>query len=67
MRTYEDNAGHERTSVEVVASKIRFLGNGSNNGDEHRPTPGQPRTRKAQSSPPADDFDQGGNPDDCPF
>lgn len=67
IRTYEDNAGNERTSVEVVASKIRFLGNGSNNGDEKRSTPGQPRTRKSQSSPPPGDFDQCGNPDDCPF
>ena len=67
IRTYEDNAGQERTSVEVVASKIRFLGNGSNNGDEKRPMPGQPRSRKAQRSAPPDDFDQAVNSDDCPF
>lgn len=67
IRTYEDNAGNERTSVEVVASKIRFLGNGSNNGDEKRPIPGQPKTRKAQPSAPPDDFDQAVNSDDCPF
>ena len=67
IRTYEDNAGDERTSVEVVASKIRFLGNGSNNGDEKRPTPGQPKTRKAQPSAPPDDLDQAANSDDCPF
>ncbi len=67
IRTYEDNAGHERTSVEVVASKIRFLGNGSNNGDEKRPTPGQPKTKKAQPSAPPDDFDQAVDSGDCPF
>jgi single-strand DNA-binding protein len=67
IRAYEDNSGNERTSVEVVASKIRFLGNGSNNGDEKRPIPGQPKTRKAQPAAPPDDFDQAGNSDDCPF
>lgn len=67
IRTYEDNGRNERTSVEVVASKIRFLGNGSNNGDEKRPTPGYPKTRPAQTSAPANDFDQAGNSDDCPF
>jgi single-strand DNA-binding protein len=67
VRTYEDNGGTERTSVEVVASKIRFLGNGSNNGDAKRPTPGQPKTRKPQASAPPDEFDQAGNSGDCPF
>lgn len=67
IRTYEDNGGNERTSVEVVASKIRFLGNGSNNGDEKPPTPGQPKTRKGQPSAPPGDFDQPANSDDCPF
>jgi len=67
IRTYEDNAGNERTSVEVVASKIRFLGNGSNNGDEKRPIPGQPKIRKAQPSALPDDFDQAVNSGDCPF
>lgn len=67
IRTYEDKGGNERTSVEVVASKIRFLGNGSNNGDEKRPIPGQPKTRKGQPLAPPDDFDQAGNSGDCPF
>ena len=67
IRTYEDNGGIERTSVEVVASKIRFLGNGSNNGDEKRPMPGQPKTRQPQASAPLDEFDQAGNSSDCPF
>src|SRR4030095_344265 len=57
IRTYEDNAGHERTSVEVVASKIRFLSNGNSNGDEKRPMPGQPKSRKQQPSASSDDFD----------
>ena len=67
IRTYEDNGGIERTSVEVVASKIRFLGNGSNNGDEKRSMPGQPKTRKPQASASPDEFDQAGNSGDCPF
>jgi single-strand DNA-binding protein len=67
IRTYEDDDGNERTSVEVVASKIRFLGNGSNNGDEKRPTPGYPKMTKGTTSAPPEDFDHAGNSDDCPF
>jgi single-strand DNA-binding protein len=33
IREYEDKSGNARTTVEVVASKVRFLG-GGNNGDE---------------------------------
>ena len=65
VREYEDKAGNERTSVEVVASKVRFLGRGNNNGGEKPPVPGQPEAKREQRSAPADDFNQSG--DDVPF
>src|SRR6266568_8182322 len=43
IREYQDKDHVERTSVEVVASKIRFLGRGTSANDESRPCPGQPR------------------------
>lgn len=67
IRTYEDNSGTDRTSVEVVASKIRFLGNAGRSGDEKRPTPGQPKNRKGHASAPPDDIDHPGDSGDCPF
>jgi single-strand DNA-binding protein len=65
VREYEDKDGSARTSVEVVASKVRFLGRGNNHGEEKRPVPGQPTTKAGQPSAPADDFNQSG--DDPPF
>ena len=67
MREYEDKDGNQRTSVEVVAAKVRFLGGGNNNGDEKRPVPGQPKAKKAQTSASADDFNQGEAADSVPF
>lgn len=52
IREYEDKNGNARTSVEVVASKVRFLGRGNNGNDEKRPVPGQPKARTAQASDP---------------
>ena len=66
IREYEDKDHVERTAVEVVASKVRFLGRGRNAGDEQRPTPGQPRTHAGQRSTPTADMDQTGA-DDVPF
>jgi single-strand DNA-binding protein len=66
VREYEDKAGNERTSVEVVASKVRFLGRGNNNGGEKPLVPGQPKAKKEQPSAPADELNQGGA-DDVPF
>ena len=66
VREYEDKDGNERTSVEVVAGKVRFLGRGNNNGDEKRSTPGQPSAKTDQSSASPGEFDQSGA-DDAPF
>ena len=70
IREYEDKEGNSRTSVEVVASKVRFLGGGNNGGgnnggDDKRPVPGQPRARAAERSTPAVDGDQ--SADEVPF
>ena len=65
VREYEDKDHNERTSVEVVASKVRFLGRGNNNGDEKRSVPGQPKERRAQSSAPP--MNEGVTDDDVPF
>ncbi len=65
VREYEDKEGNARTSVEVVASKVRFLGRGNNHGEEKRPVPGQPKPKGGQPAAPADDFNQSG--DDAPF
>ena len=45
VREYEDKEGNARTSVEVVASKVRFLGRENNHGEEKRPVPGQPKAK----------------------
>src|SRR5579864_7499878 len=66
VREYEDKDHNGRTSVEVVASKVRFLGRGNNAGDEQRPVPGQPRTHAGQRSTSPADVDQAGA-DDVPF
>jgi single-strand DNA-binding protein len=65
IREYEDKDRNARTSVEVVASKVRFLGGGNNGDDEKRPTPGQPRTSGTPRSTPAVEIDQSG--EDVPF
>ena len=66
IREYEDKDHVERTSVEVVASKVRFLGGGNNGGDdEKRPAPSQPRASATPRSTPAVEIDQSG--EDVPF
>jgi single-strand DNA-binding protein len=65
VREYEDKEGNARTSVEVIASKVRFLGRGNNHDEEKRPVPGQPRAKGGQPSAPTDDLNQSG--DDVPF
>lgn len=67
IREYDDKDGHQRTSVEVVASKIRFLGrgNGNGSGEDRRPTPGQPRSRPAQAE--SANYTQSIADDDVPF
>src|ERR1700736_6370205 len=47
VREYEDKDHNERTSVEVVASKVRFLDRGNYNGDEKPAVPGQPKSRRS--------------------
>ena len=66
IREYEDKDRVERTSVEVVASKVRFLGRGNSAGDEQRPVPGQPQTPAGQRSTSPADADQA-VADDVPF
>ena len=65
IREYEDKSGNVGTTVEVVASKVRFLGGGNNGDEERRPGPGQPITRAAKRKTAAADVDQ--NPQDVPF
>ena len=55
IREYEDRDQNPRTSVEVVASRVRFLGGPANPGDEKHPTPGRPRNNAATSAAPSTD------------
>ena len=64
VREYEDKNHNPRTSVEIVASRVRFLGGGSNSSDEKRPTPGKPRNGADSTTVPAIDGDSDG---DTPF
>ena len=66
VREYEDKDHNERTSVEVVASKVRFLGCGNNNGDDKRPVPGQPKAKREPPSARPDELNQNGA-EDIPF
>ena len=65
VREYEDKDGNARTSVEVVASKIRFLGRRDNHGEERRPVPGQPKARREE--PPSSPMNEGETDSDVPF
>lgn len=68
VREYEDRDGIARTSVEVVASRVRFLGRGNGNAgseDRRRPMPRQPGTRPAQAEPSGDGQEVAD--DDVPF
>ena len=66
IREYEDKDHVERTSVEVVASKVRFLGCANNGGDEQRPSPGRPRAHAGPRSTAAAHVSQAGV-EDPPF
>ncbi len=63
IREYEDKNGAERTSVEVVASKVRFLGRGNGTGA----VPGQPRTQTASPIGPTDNYAHVPTDDGVPF
>ena len=64
IREYEDKGQNPRTSVEVVASRVRFLGGPANPGDEKHPTPGRPHNNPATNVAPTTDSRVD---DDVPF
>ena len=53
IREYEDKDHNPRTSVEIVASRVRFLSGPANSGDEKHPTPSRPRNRAAKKAAPS--------------
>ena len=53
------------SSVDVVASMVRFRGRGNSHGEEKRPVPGQPNAKGGQPVAPGDDFNHSG--DEVPF
>ena len=55
IREYEDKDHNPRTSVEIVASRVRFLSGPVNSGDEKHPTPGRPRNSAATNAAPSID------------
>jgi single-stranded DNA-binding protein len=55
IREYEDKDHNPRTSVEIVASRVRFLGGPPSSGDEKQPTPGPPRNGAATNAAPSAD------------
>ncbi len=50
IREYEDKDHNPRASVEIVASRVRFLGGPANPGDEKHPTLGRPRNNAATNA-----------------
>jgi single-strand DNA-binding protein len=64
IREYEDKDHNPRASLEIVASKVRFLGGPANSGDEKHPTPGRPRNNAATNAAPSTDTRVD---DDVPF
>ena len=50
IREYEDKDHNPRTSVEIVASRVRFLGGPANSGDEKHPTPTRPGNNAATNA-----------------
>ena len=50
IREYEDKDHNPRSSVEIVASRVRFLGGPAKSSDEKRPTPGRPRNAAATNA-----------------
>ena len=67
IREYQDKDGFQRTSVEVVASKVRFLGRGNGSGEEKKPAASKPRTSNPGPAAAPDDLNQGVPDDDIPF
>lgn len=66
IREYEDKDQNPHTAVEVVASRVRFLGGGSA-GDEKRPVPGRPTNGSVQRGAPVPASDQNVDDGDTPF
>ena len=64
IREYEDKDHNPLALVEIVASKVRFLGGPANSGDEKHPTPGRPRNNAATNAAPSTDTRVD---DDVPF
>jgi single-strand DNA-binding protein len=64
IRECEDKDHNPRTSVEIVATRVRFLGGPANSGDEKHPTPGRPRGGAAMDAASSSDSRVG---DDTPF
>ena len=64
IREYEDKDHNPRTSVEIVASRVRFLGGPANSSDEKHPTPGRPSNGAAMNTAPPSDSRVD---DDTPF
>lgn len=54
IREYEDKDGDRHTSVEVVASRVRFLGRGNNGHEDKEIAPGDTQGPKGRSSAPRD-------------
>ena len=64
IREYEDKDHNPRTSVEIVASRVHFLGGPANSGDEKHPTSGRPRNAVVTNTAPSTDSRVD---DDVPF
>jgi single-strand DNA-binding protein len=55
-REYEDREGTQHQVMQVVAEKVTFLGTAKrDDGDDRRPSPGQPREVDAEQSPSDED------------
>jgi single-strand DNA-binding protein len=67
VREYESK-GEQHTAVEVVAQKVRFLSRaGHVDGEEKRPTPGQPKLGEAGAATDAEDGASYDGSGDVPF
>ena len=63
IREYEDKDGNSRTSVEVVASRVRFLGRA--NGEDQASRAGRPQQNGSQTS--SSSIFAAGSEEDAPF
>ena len=64
IREYEDKDHNPRSSVEIVAARVRFLGGPAKSSDEKHSTPGRPRNAAAKNAAPSTDTRVD---DDVPF